>query len=307
MTGEVLVTIVIVSYNTCALLRSCLRSIALTVTGIPHEIIVVDNASADDSAHMVATEFPQVSLVKNSRNLGFARANNLAIGTARGRYLLFLNSDALLKENALSELMLFMDRHPRAAAVGPRILNADGSVQSKGFTFPSITASLLDLFRVTTWASNQTLQRVFPRHFWDAGGSRSVDWISGCCMLLRRSALEALGSFHEDFFMYYEDLEWCRRAWRGGWEVWYCAAPEVVHNNLSSPFPERIGQIRVAARTYYRMTNGRMRGVVISALRVMFYATRLARAAVQSGNAQGFTHARRSLKDEIDFLLFIAR
>ncbi len=243
------VTVSIVSFNTRDLLRRCLESLfrpetaevraAWEAAGAPlahaereparFEVVVVDQVSLDESAEMVAAEFPQVRLIHLDRNVGFAGANNLAYREASGRYFLLLNSDTVIRPGMLRALVRFADDNPRAGIVGPKVLNPDGSLQPSCRRFPTIGAGL---FR------NTPLGRLFPQNRytreylmqeWDHAAPRSVDWVSGCCLLARREVIETIGPMDEDYFMYFEDVDWCLRASQAGAEVWYCPDGVVLH------------------------------------------------------------------------------
>ncbi len=199
-TANISVSIIIVSFNTKDLLKSCIDSIYETSNDINHEFIIVDNASTDGSPEMIKKEFRDITLIRNTENIGFARANNQALRIARGEYFLLLNSDTIVKKDAIKVLVNFMSTHERAAAVGPKVLNIDGTVQSKGFSFPSIAGTLLILFRVNRILPESIRNRLFGKYFWNEHDAREVDWISGCCLLIRKSAMCRIGLLEEDFF-----------------------------------------------------------------------------------------------------------
>lgn len=211
------VSAVIVSYNTCALLRDCLASVyASTVR--PREVFVVDNASHDGSQAMVTAEFPAVTLLALDRNLGFAAANNVALRRAASPRILLLNPDATLAADALARLMATLDARPGAAVAGPRILNPDGSLQSCGYGFPTLLSEIRQSKRV-----NRLVSLVAgPGRVPDAAAPdtvREVDWCDGACMLLRRDALDGVGLLDEQYFLYTEELDWCLNARRAGWSI----------------------------------------------------------------------------------------
>jgi len=225
----VAVSIVIVSWNTRDILRDCLRSVYDQTEGIPFEVIVVDNASSDGSAETVASGFPQAILIRNATNRGFAAANNQGIAVAKGRYVLLLNSDTVVLDQAVMKAVAFADQHLDAAVVGCRVLNPDRSLQPTCFTFPS----LLNLLLLTTY-----LAKVLPRNrffgrekmaWWDRSDVRAVDVVTGCFMLVRRDAIAAVGAMDEDYFMYGEETDWCWRFKRCGWQVLFTPSAEIVH------------------------------------------------------------------------------
>lgn len=189
----------------------------------------MDNASADDSVGMVRREFPRVRRIANTANRGFAAANNQGIAVAKGRYVLLLNSDTIVLDGAIARTVAFADAHGEAGIVGCRVLNADRTLQPTCFMFPSLFNMLL---------SSTYLYRAFPRHrvfgrehmtWWDHEEVREVDVISGCFMLVRREAINRVGTMDEGFFMYAEETDWCYRFRQAGWKVVYAPEGQIVH------------------------------------------------------------------------------
>lgn len=223
------VSIVIVSWNTRDILRDCLRSICQKGGAVSFEIIVVDNASADDSVAMVRREFPEVRLIENLDNRGFAAANNQGIAVSAGRYVLLLNSDTIVLENGVAETVAFADAHPQAAVVGCRVLNADRTLQRTCSTYPGLLNMTL---------SSTYLYKVFPRSrlfgrehmtWWAHDEIREVEVVSGCFMLVRREAIERVGVMDDGFFMYAEETDWCYRFNKAGWKVLFTPVAGIVH------------------------------------------------------------------------------
>ena len=188
------------------------------------ETIVVDNASADGTPDAVAHAFPQVVLVRSAENLGFAGGTNLAASHAAGDFLLLLNPDASLTPGALSGLVRLLEEKPRAAAVGPALVYADGRHQDSAFRFPGLAQVGLDLFPIPRLSRSRLNGRV-P----SAGAAVQIDHPLGACMLIRRRAWEDVGPLDEGYFMYVEEVDWCRRARRRGWEIWHAPRAVVRH------------------------------------------------------------------------------
>ena len=193
------------------------------------DVTVVDNASGDGSAEMVSQEFPWVRLIRNECNTGFGQAHNQAMRSAVGRYFLVLNSDATPMPGALRAMISFLDGHPRVAVAGPRLRYPDGSVQPSRRRFPTLATLFLE---------STQLQRLSPdnavlRRYYVADRSddepQEVDWLVGACLCVRASAAADVGLFDERFFMYSEELDWCRRFRAAGWGVAYVPSAEVVH------------------------------------------------------------------------------
>ena len=223
-------SVVIISWNTKGLLMRCLESVLSEGERLSLEILVVDNASSDGSAGMVRDRFPQVHLIANEENVGFARANNQAIDLASGRYILLLNSDTEVCTGALWTLVEFMDRQPRAGAVGARLLNTDGSLQPS--CHPMLTPwrefwRLLFLERVKRCAT-------YDMAHWDLQSPRRVEVIKGACLLSRREALERVGSLDERYFMYTEEVDLCYRLQAADWELYWAPQARVVHHEGQS-------------------------------------------------------------------------
>lgn len=222
-------TIVIVSWNTCDILRDCLCSAYGQMADLECEVIVVDNASADDSVQMVKREFPDVCVIANTENRGFAGANNQGMAIAQGRYVLLLNSDTIVQEGALAQTVIFADAHPEAAVVGCRVLNADRTLQASCFMFPSVLNMVLSttyLYKI--FAKN----RFFGRErmtWWDKNDARAVDVISGCFMLVRQEAMKQVGLMDDSFFMYAEETDWCYRFKKAGWKNLYTPEGRIIH------------------------------------------------------------------------------
>lgn len=223
------VSTIIVNWNTRNILRDCLSSIFEQTQDIEHEVIVVDNTSTDGSVEMIKSEFPSVTLIENKVNRGFAAANNQGIAIAKGQYLLLLNSDTVVLDNAIAKAFSFADSHPECGIVGCRVLNPDRTLQPTCFMFPSILNMLL---------STSYLYKLFPKNkffgrermsWWDRSNVRNVDVVTGCFMLVRRKALEQIGSMDGRFFMYGEETDWCYRFKEAGWKVMYTPSAEIIH------------------------------------------------------------------------------
>jgi len=223
------ISVIIVNWNLREYLRDCLLSLRRHRGGLELETIVVDNASSDGSAAMVEREFPEAMLIRNSENAGFSKANNQAMARARGRYLFLLNNDALVYEGTLPGLVGFMDSHPGAGACGPRIVNADGTLQvrSKGY-YPNIRRAAAHFFLPARVRHRRSGSLGFYE-FQDRMDQRTVDWLSGCALMVRRKTVEKVGMLDADVFMYCEDIDWCYRMNRAGWQVWYMPGVSALH------------------------------------------------------------------------------
>ncbi|HMA37145.1 MAG TPA: glycosyltransferase family 2 protein [Chloroflexia bacterium] len=277
-------SIVIVSWNVRDLLRACLQSLpAAAGPQLRSEVLVVDNASSDGSAAMVRAEFPGVRLLAESQNHGFPRGNNLGIAASRGRTVLLLNPDTEMRPGALAALLAYLDRHPAAGLVGPRLVNADGSPQSSRRRFPTPATALVE---------STPLQALFPhlpvlRRYYlldrDDDQEQRVDWVTGACMLARRAALVAVRGFDAGYFMYSEELDLCRRLRQAGWEIAYVPAAVVVHHGGQSSdqnVPERHIRFQRARLRYFARWHGRG---IAAGLRLWIVGLYLWQAALEAG------------------------
>ena len=236
-------SIIIVSWNVRDLLRGCLASVTggqaaggrdqnFDTDRLTTEVIVVDNASADGSAAMVAAEFPDVKLVANADNLGFTRGNNQGLGLACGRYVLFLNPDTVVVGNALATMVAFMDAHFEVGALGPELRYGDGSLQSSRRRFPTLMTALFESTPLAWhWppVANPWARRYRMEDQAQGAGGQKVDWLVGAALLTRRTVLEQIGGFDEGYFMYSEELDWCRRVKDAGWQIVYLPAAQIIH------------------------------------------------------------------------------
>lgn len=218
-------TVIIVNWNTAALLRDCLRSVARETPELPHRVIIVDNASTDDSVAMIRREFPEVELIFAPANLGYAGGNNLALPLVAGEYVALLNPDTVIEDRALEKLVAFLDAHPRAGAAGPCLRHPAGryAIENGGWQ-PTIG---------TLFAHYSGLSRLAPRRVRGlhliGQERRRVGWLSGACLVVRSAAARAAGPLLEEWFMYAEDVEWCDRLASRGWELWFEPAASVLH------------------------------------------------------------------------------
>jgi hypothetical protein len=227
--NDIALSIIIISYNAADYLRRCLQAVAVASPGLSLEIIVVDNLSKDNSCQVVEQEFPNVTLLRATSNLGFAAANNLALRQARGRYFLLLNSDCFVAPDALRRSIELMDATPQAGAAGPRLYFEDGSFQISARLFPTV---LSEFFTLSGLSDKHPSSRFFSssNRTWDSPDHPApVGWVTGAYMLLRASLLEKIGLLDDGFYFYHEDVDICRRVHAAGFEVWYWPQIEAVH------------------------------------------------------------------------------
>jgi GT2 family glycosyltransferase len=218
-------SIIIVNWNTREMLRECLRSIVSSQPSINFEVIVIDNASSDDSVAMVKNEFPFVHLICNNQNVGFAKANNQGIACSSGNYVLLLNSDTEIFPMALEELVCFMNANPQAGGAGSLLLNPDGSLQVSCFPFPTISGELWRLFHL----DRIYVHGVYAMEKWNREDNKEVDYLQGASLVLRKEALDQVGTLDEDYFMYSEELDLCYRMTRAGWKMFWTPRSKITH------------------------------------------------------------------------------
>ena len=213
-------SVVIVSYNVRELLTACIDSVVKAAEGIDTEVFVVDNKSVDDTIEIINRDYPWVHLINNKENLGFSKANNIAIRQAEGEFVLLLNPDTVVAEGTLRGAIEFMDQHPEAGGAGVRMHNADGTLapeSRRAVPTPMVAARKMLGFTKRYYMSYLS---------WDEPGQ--IEVISGAFMLLRRKAIDQVGMLDEDFFMYGEDIDLSYRLLKGGWQNWYLPL-DIIH------------------------------------------------------------------------------
>jgi GT2 family glycosyltransferase len=252
----------IVNWNTRDFLRECLHSIEATRGDLEIEVIAVDNASTDGSAEMLRADFPFVRLVANDTNTGYAHANNQALSLATGPLKMLLNTDIIIHAEALQTLVAFMDAHPEAGAVAPRLLNPDGSVQFSCRSFPDPDIVLYEALG---------LSRLFPRSrrfgkyrmtWWDYNEARAVCQPMASALLLRATALDEIGLMDEAFPIFFNDVDLCRRLWDAGHEVWFTPDAEMTHFGGASTRQVRREMIAESHRSFLLYYEKHYRGKV---------------------------------------------
>lgn len=221
-------SIAIVSYNTREVLLECLRSVHAHTTGISFEVIVVDNDSRDGTLAALKDAYPAMRIIANPDNRGFAKAVNQAVAVSGGKHVLLLNSDTIVRDQALAIMVAYLDGHRDVGAVSCKQWTGDGHLNQTCFPFPSIRDHLFHSVLFQRIAP--TMQAVTAAtHAVDCTRSQDVDWANGACLMVRRSLLEQLGGLDEGFFMYFEDVDLCRRLRQEGYRVRHVAEADIVH------------------------------------------------------------------------------
>ena len=222
------ISAVLVSYNTKELTLKAISHLLRDFESQDScEVILVDNDSKDGSDAAVQKAYPAVQIIKNHENVGFGKANNQAFALCRGEYVLLVNTDAFIHSGCIRALTEFLDKHPDVAAVAPRVLNQDGSLQSSVHPFPTPLRCWIE----NLWM-NPLVKNVFALRDWRSwkhDDTREVPWVIGACMLVRKSVIDSVGGFDERFFMYSEETDWQYRIRKAGWTIWFVHDAEVTH------------------------------------------------------------------------------
>lgn len=226
------ISIIIVNYKTRGLLKYCLKNILELNLPFGYEIIIVDNDSRDGSVEMVKSLYlsnPRIKLIESAKNIGYSAGNNLAIRKSQGKYLLIFNSDIKPLIGAIEKLYNFMETHPEVGLAGPKLINADGSLQYSCFHFPDFT---IPIYRRTPLGKLFFAKKKVDEYLmkdWDHNETRPVDWLLGGALIVRKKALEKVGLFDERFYLYFTDVDWARRFWLNNYEVYYIADSKMIH------------------------------------------------------------------------------
>ncbi|MCL4297649.1 MAG: glycosyltransferase family 2 protein [Anaerolineae bacterium] len=225
-------SIIIVNWNVKELLDVCLQSLLKAAHSAPElaiEIIVVDSASSDGSPQMVCDRFPQVRLIASQENLGYAQGSNTGAEAAGGRYLFLLNPDTVIQPDVLGRMVDYMDAHPEAGALGPQLLWPDGSIQSSRRCFPTPGSLFWESTLLGQWLPENRYIRRYHLADQPADQPQKVDWVVGAAILIRREAWQQVGPIDPDFFMYFEETDWCQRSAEAGWETHYLPTVQITH------------------------------------------------------------------------------
>jgi GT2 family glycosyltransferase len=295
-------SVIVVSWNVRDLLRRCLRSLEgapgfelvqagdgldpheVEVPGRRLEIVVVDNGSGDGSPEMVRAEFPAVRLVANGENRGFTAANNQGLALSRGRRLLLLNPDAEVVGDALAIMVDYVDEHAGVGVLGPQLRYPDGSQQSSRRRFPTFATALVESTVIQEWWPDNGLLRRYYMADTPDDAVQPVDWVVGACLLVRREAYEQVGGLDEGFFMYSEELDWCRRIKSAGWDVVYLPTATVIHHEGKSSeqvVPARHIHFQSSKVRYFRKHHGRWQAGALRWFLLATYAYQLLREAAK--------------------------
>lgn len=270
-------SIIIVSWNVSELLAACLGSIDGSRGKLNIEVIVVDSASTDGTPEMIAAQFPWVRLTACPENVGFPKGNNIGLEQANGRFILLLNPDTEIVGSALETMIAYLEANSSVGLVGPQLLNNDGSVQSSRRRFPTMGTAFFE----STWLQPLAPKRLLSNYFMqdkDDGETAVVDWVTGACMLTRREVVQQVGGMDEAYFMYSEELDWCRRIKMAGRQIVYLPAAQIVHHmgkSSDQAVTHRHINFNRAKLRYFRKYHGRMAAFVLRLFLLLNYGTQI--------------------------------
>jgi GT2 family glycosyltransferase len=287
------VSILIVSFNTCAVLKECIESIVAAQGSLSVEVIVIDNNSRDDSTTMLERDYPWVRLLRSATNLGFGNANNRALEEATGRYVVLLNSDAFLQQNALALSVARMDAHPNVGLAGGKLVGRDGKLQPSARMFPNLLRQLLIMSGLADRYPRSRFFGQADRTWADPDMDAEVDWVPGAFSIIPRSLLADIPLFDPDFFLYYEEVDLCFRLKKAGYKVVYW--PDIVVTHIGGESSRQVKSLDMSASgaqlvlwrmrstlLYYRK-HMRGRAAAIRWIEIGWYRLRALRNRLRSG------------------------
>jgi GT2 family glycosyltransferase len=289
------VSIIIVNYNTKELLRDSIISIMKNTLNINYEIIVVDNNSSDGSVQMVENEFPSVVLIASEKNGGFAYANNLGVAKAKGKYIFLLNSDTIILNDAISKMFNFMEENKEIGILGPKLLNADLTDQTSVFGFPTIFKEVASIFEFKKLLKNKIIKKVvlamskivlpsdvgqYMRNYDKDRKPEVVQVLVGAAMLIREEVIDAIGGLDENYFMYYEEIDYCLQAYKQGWKCVFYPYAEIIH--LIGQSSKKVSEFSFITRyvsmlKYFRKNHGESKENIVRTILILGLKYRILR------------------------------
>ena len=283
---EPVVSVVIVSWNARDYLVKCLDTLNERSCRYPLEVIVVDNDSADDSPDVVERDYSWVRLIRTGANLGFAKGNNVGIKEARGRYVALVNSDVEVLESCLTKLVDYLDKQPEAGMAGPRVIGGDGKLQRSCRGFPGLWNMFCRALALDAAFPSVPAFNGYALAHWEQEDEAEVDILSGCFWMVRREALDEVGGLDEGFFMYGEDMDWCKRFWDAGWKLKFYPEAEAIHyggaSSSNAPVRFFVEKQRADLR-YWRKHRGPVAVVLYFLISLLSHLLRMAGYAVKFG------------------------
>ena len=291
------ISVVIVGWNAKQYLELCLESLAKAPPRRSMEVLVVDNASTDYSAEMIAARFPWVKLIKSSENLGFAKGNNVAIRQCLGRYIALVNPDVIVFPGCLDALADFLDENPKVGNVGPRVLNPDMSMQSTCRRFPTLWNNFCSASGLSTRFRNSRFFAGEHMFYFPHDRTLAVNVIVGCFSMIRRETFDEVGLLDEGLFMYGDDVDWCRRAWNAGWQVVFYPGGQAIHDRgkITAPYPVRFAVAQQRSVLHYWTKHHSFWGVLgIRSIMLFHHLLRYSFAVLS-----GLAHSREGAQSDV--------
>jgi N-acetylglucosaminyl-diphospho-decaprenol L-rhamnosyltransferase len=286
-------SIIIVSWNVRDFLAACLDSVPKDTLDV--EVIVVDSASTDGTGEMLKSRFPWVTYLPQTENIGFTRGNNVGLATARGRYLMLLNPDTEIIGDALQQMVSYLDNHSDVGIVGPHTLNSDGTTQSTRRRFPTLITALFESTWLQRYAPQRVLDHFYVRDITDTD-TANVDWVQGSALMVRREVYAQIGPLDEQYIMFSEEMDWCKRARDAGWKVAYLGTAQIIHHGGKST-----EQVATFKHVYFQESKLRYfrkyHGVLIAGLLRLFLVTSYGEQLVIEA-LKGLLGHRRHLRQE---------
>lgn len=287
---------IIVSWNVAALLKACLESIQ-RARNTPYaiEIIVVDSGSSDATLAMLRQEYPQVKVLAQTENLGFTRCNNIGLAVAQGRYVMLLNPDTEVVDDALARMIAYLDSNPAVGIVGPHTLNTDGTHQSTRRRFPNLALAFFESTWLQPFAPKSLLNRYYVREVED-NATADVDWVQGSALMARREVYAQLGGLDEGYVMYSEEMDWCKRAKNAGWRVVYLGTAKIIHHGGKSTEQATARKhihFQESKLRYFRKYHGWVTAHLLRAFLFLNYAWQIGLEGIK-----GLLGHKRSLRQE---------
>ena len=273
-------SIVVVNWNTRHVILDCLESILANLDRLSVEVIVVDNASTDGSAHAIGEAFPQVNLIANETNRGFAAANNQAMRIARGKYVLLLNPDTVVLENVFEKALAYAEQHPDVGVVGCQVMESAEMIQRTCFRFPSPLNTFMWVSGALAWFPRSRVAGRAAYGPWDRHDERDVDVVSGMFMLVRSEAIQHVGLMDESFFVFAEEADWCYRFRKSGWRCVFAPVGRIIHVDGGSKSTEQASvkmyvEIQRSLLLFHRKHLGRAQWLLTKLLFLTTMMTRL--------------------------------
>jgi GT2 family glycosyltransferase len=257
-------SVVIINFNAKQYLHNCISSVISELNShVDHEVIVVDDASTDGSPQMVKEDYSSVKLIENERNLGFVASNNIGIKAASGKFIFCLNNDTVVKDGAIKGLVNFMKAHPDAGAIGPKLLNSDGTIQYQcRRSFPTPLNSFFYFSGISRFFPKSKTISSYLMTYLDDAETIKVDSLCGAAMMVTRDVVASVGPMDEDYFMYGDDIDWCYRIKKAGWNIYYHPQAEIFHyggrgGSRSMPFKSLYRYYRAMAVYHKKHNAGR--------------------------------------------------